>query len=253
MAIVLAIVAVIAIGTYVRFYYISWIGERVVADIRKLVFSQILTLSPGFFETAKTGEILSRLTADTALLQTVVGSSFSIAIRNFLALIGGIVMLTVTNAKLAGLVALVVPAVVLPILWYGRKVRRLSRASQDRVADVGSYAEESINAIRTLQAYVHEDLDRRHFDSDVEGAFATAIRRITARAMLAAIVLLLVFGAIAVVLWAGGQDVIAGKITPDRSPPSSSMRSPSPLRWARSARSWAICSARRGRPKGWSN
>ena len=214
LAIVLGIVAVIAVGTYVRFYFISWIGERVVADIRKLVFSQILKLSPGFFETAKTGEILSRLTTDTSLLQTVIGSSFSIAIRNSFALVGGIVMLLVTNAKLAGLVALVVPAVILPILWYGRKVRTLSRQSQDRVADVGSYAEESINAVRTLQAFVHEDLDRQHFNRDVEGAFTTAIRRISARAMLASVVLLLVFGAIAVVLWAGGRDVIDNKLSP---------------------------------------
>ena len=160
LAIVIAIVVVIAAGTYVRFYYISWIGERVVADIRTAVFSQILKLSPGFFETTKTGEILSRLTTDTSLLQTVVGSSLSIAIRNAFALVGGVTMLLVTNAKLTGLVALVVPVVVVPIIWYGRKVRKLSRESQDRVADVGSYAEETLNAIRTVQAYVHEDIDR---------------------------------------------------------------------------------------------
>jgi ATP-binding cassette subfamily B protein len=214
LAIVLTIVVVIAIGTYVRFYYISWIGERVVADIRKVVFSQILRLSPGFFETAKTGEILSRLTVDTSLLQTVIGSSLSIAIRNMFALVGGVVMLLITNVKLAGLVGLVVPAVLLPIFWYGRKVRKLSRESQDRVADVSASAEEDINAIRTVQAYVHEDLDRQTFNRSVEGAFGTAVRRISARAMLAAVVLLLVFGAIAVVLWFGGRDVIAGKISP---------------------------------------
>ncbi len=214
LAIVLAIVLVIAAGTYVRFYYISWIGERVVADIRKMVFSQILRLSPGFFETAKTGEILSRLTTDTSLLQTVIGSSLSIAIRNIFALVGGVVMLMITNVKLAGLVGLVVPAVVLPILWYGGKVRKLSRASQDRVADISAVAEEDINAIRTVQAYVHEDLDRQNFDRNVEGAFGTAVRRIAARSALAAVVLLLVFGAIAAVLWAGGRDVIAGTISP---------------------------------------
>jgi ATP-binding cassette subfamily B protein len=214
LAVILAIVAVIAAGTYVRFYYISWIGERVVADIRKMVFSQILKLSPGFFETAKTGEILSRLTADTSLLQTVIGSSLSIAIRNGFALVGGVIMLLITNVRLAALVGLVVPAVILPILWYGRKVRTLSRASQDRVADISAVAEEDINAIRTVQAYVHEDLDRRRFDGNVEGAFSTAVRRISARAMLAAVVLLLVFGAISVVLWAGGRGVIAGTISP---------------------------------------
>src|SRR3984885_6924411 len=214
LAIVLAIVIVIALGTFVRFYYISWIGERVVADIRKSVFSQILKLNPGFFETTKTGEILSRLTTDTTLLQTVVGSSLSIAIRNTFSLVGGVVMLLVTNVKLAGLVALVVPAVIVPILWYGRRVRRLSRESQDRVADVGSYAEENLNAIRTVQSYVHEDIDREFFNRNVERALSTAMRRIFARASMSAIVILMVFGAIAVVLWAGGRDVISGTISP---------------------------------------
>jgi ATP-binding cassette subfamily B protein len=214
LAIVLAIVIVIALGTFVRFYYISWIGERVVADIRKAVFSQILKLDPGFFETTKTGEILSRLTTDTTLLQTVVGSSLSIAIRNTFSLVGGVVMLLVTNVKLAVLVALVVPAVIVPILWYGRRVRKLSRESQDRVADVGSYAEENLNAIRTVQSYVHEDIDREFFNRNVERALSTAMRRIFARASMSAIVILMVFGAIAVVLWAGGRDVIAGTISP---------------------------------------
>jgi ATP-binding cassette, subfamily B, bacterial len=214
LAIVLAIVVVIALGTFVRFYYISWIGERVVADIRKSVFSQILKLNPGFFETTKTGEILSRLTTDTTLLQTVVGSSLSIAIRNTFSLIGGVVMLLITNVKLAGLIALVVPAVIVPILWYGRRVRKLSRESQDRVADVGSYAEENLNAIRTVQSYVHEDIDREYFNRNVERALSTAMRRIFARASMSAIVIVMVFGAIAVVLWAGGRDVIAGTISP---------------------------------------
>ena len=214
LAIVLAIVVVIALGTFVRFYYISWIGERVVADIRKSVFSQILKLNPGFFETTKTGEILSRLTTDTTLLQTVVGSSLSIAIRNTFSLVGGVIMLLITNVKLAGLVALVVPAVIVPILWYGRRVRKLSRESQDRVADVGSYAEENLNAIRTVQSYVHEDIDREFFNRNVERALSTAMRRIFARASMSAIVILMVFGAIAVVLWAGGRGVIAGEISP---------------------------------------
>ena len=214
LGLVIAIVVVIAAATYVRFYYISWIGERVVADIRKAVFSQILKLSPGFFETTKTGEILSRLTTDTSLLQTVVGSSLSIAIRNFFALVGGIIMLLVTNAKLTGFVALVVPAVVVPIVLYGRRVRALSRESQDRVADMGSYAEEHLNAIRTVQAYVHEDIDCTAFNSNAESAFSTAMRRVLARALLGSTVILLVFGAIALVLWAGGRDVIAGTISP---------------------------------------
>jgi len=214
LAILVATILVISAGTYFRFYYISWIGERVVADIRSAVFAHILRLSPGFFETAKTGEILSRITADTTLLQTVIGSSLSIAVRNIVSLIGGVTMLVITNPSLSGIVALVVPVVVAPIIWYGRRVRKLSRESQDRVADVGSYAEESINAIRTVQAFVHEDRDRALFSAEVERAFTTAIRRVYARGMLGSVVILLVFGAIAVVLWAGGRSVIAGQITP---------------------------------------
>jgi len=212
--IVLTIVVLIASATYVRFYYISWIGERVVADIRKAAFSQILKLSPGFFETTKTGEILSRLTTDTSVLQQVIGSSLSIAIRNAFSLVGGIIMLLVTNAQLTGYVALTVPAVMVPILWYGRRVRKLSRESQDRVGDVSAYAEEHLNAIRTVQAYVHEDIDRDLFYRNVEGAFSTAMRRILARAALGSSVILLVFGAIAFVLWAGGHGVIDGTVTP---------------------------------------
>jgi ATP-binding cassette subfamily B protein len=210
----MAIIAVIAAGTYFRFYYISWVGERVVADVRKAVFDQVIKQSPGFYETTKTGEILSRLTSDTTLLQTVVGSSLSIALRNTLSVIGGVTMMIVTNVELTGLVLLVVPAVVAPIIWYGRKVRRLSRESQDRVADVGSYGEETLNAIRTVQAFTHEEHDRAKFTREVEGAFATAMRRILARGMLGSVVILLVFGAIAIVLWAGGRDVISGEITP---------------------------------------
>jgi ATP-binding cassette subfamily B protein len=214
LAVLMGIILVIAAGTFVRFYYISWIGERVVADIRKAVFNHILSLSPGFYETTKTGEILSRLTTDTALLQQVIGSSLSIALRNSVALVGGVIMLLVTNPKLTGLVLLVVPAVVVPIILYGRKVRKLSRESQDRVADVGAYAEENLNAIRTVQAFVHEDIDRGFFGDNVESAFSTAMRRIFARAMLAAVVIVLIFGAIATVVWAGGRDVIQGDITP---------------------------------------
>jgi ATP-binding cassette subfamily B protein len=210
----IGVIVVIAVGTFVRFYYISWIGERVVADIRTAVFNHILKLSPGFFETTKTGEILSRLTTDTSLLQSVIGSSLSIAMRNSFALVGGVTMLIVTNARLTGLVALVLPMVIVPIIWYGRRVRKLSRESQDRVADVGSYAEENLNAIRTVQAFVHEERDRAFFSRNVEGAFGTAMRRIAARAMLGAIVILLVFAAIAIVVWAGGHGAIEGTVTP---------------------------------------
>ncbi len=211
--VLMSIVVVISIGTYFRFYYVSWVGERVVADIRQAVYEQVLKLSPGFFEVTRTGEILSRLTADTSLLQTVMGSSLSIALRNALTLFGGVGLLIFTNARLTGLVGMVVPAVVVPIIWYGRKVRRLSRDSQDRLADVGAYAEESLNAIRTVQAYSHETVDQARFAHEVEGAFTTAIRRIAARAMLGGTIIFLVFGAISIILWAGGQDVISGRIT----------------------------------------
>ncbi len=204
---------IMAFGTFARFYLVSWLGERVVADLRKAVFDRVLSLHPGFFEVTKTGEILSRLTTDTTLLQSVIGSSASMALRNALNFVGGLVMLFVTNAKLAGLVLLVVPLVVVPILVFGRRVRKLSRASQDRVADVGSFAEESFNAIRTVQAFTHEAEDRRRFGDEVTNAFETAIHRIRARGMLSAVVILLVFNAVAVILWIGGRGVMSGEIS----------------------------------------
>ena len=204
---------VIAFGTFARFYLVSWLGERVVADLRKAVFDRVLSLHPGFFEVTKTGEILSRLTTDTTLLQSVIGSSASMALRSALNFLGGMVMLFVTNAKLAGLVLLVVPIVVVPILIYGRRVRKLSRVSQDRVADVGAFAEESFNAIQTVQAFTHETEDRKRFDVQVKNAFDTAIRRTWARGLLSAIVILLVFNAIAVILWIGGHGVLIGEIS----------------------------------------
>ena len=204
---------IMAFGTFARFYLVSWLGERVVADLRKALFDRVLALHPGFFEVTKTGEILSRLTTDTTLLQSVIGSSASMALRSALNFIGGIVMLFVTNAKLAGLVLLVVPIVVVPILIYGRRVRKLSRASQDRVADVGAFAEESFNAIQTVQAFTHESEDRKYFSVQVKNAFDTAIQRTWARGLLSAIVILLVFNAIAIILWIGGQGVISGEIS----------------------------------------
>jgi len=207
------VVGVLALATYARFYLVSWLGERVVADIRRRVFDHIVTLSPAYYELTRTGEVLSRLTTDTTLLQTVVGSSVSIAIRNFLLLIGGSVLLVITSPKLTALVFLVVPLVLLPILTYGRRVRRLSRASQDRVADLGVYAGEALDAIRTVQAFVHEDADRRAFADRVEAAFQAARQRVAARAMLTAVVILLVFGAVSVILWIGGHDVISGRIS----------------------------------------
>ena len=207
------VIGILALATYGRFYLVSWVGERVVADIRRTVYDHVLSLSPAFFEVTRVGEILSRLTADTTLLQTVVGSSVSMALRNVLLFLGGTIMLAVTSPKLTGLVALVVPVVIVPILVYGRQVRRLSRASQDRVADVGAYVEESLGNIRTVQAFVHEPVDRTLFGGRVEAAFATSVRRIRARAVLTAVVILLVFGAVGTILWIGGRDVLAGNLS----------------------------------------
>ena len=209
----LGLSVIMAFGTYARFYLVSWLGERVVADLRMAVFDRVLRLNPGFFEITKTGEILSRLTTDTTLLQSIIGSSASMALRNLLNLVGGIIMLFVTNAKLTGLVLLVVPLVVVPILVFGRRVRRLSRASQDRIADVGAFAEESFNAIQTVQAFTHEGEDNRRFGGEVRNAFEVAIRRVQARGLLTAVVILLVFGAIAVILWIGGGGVMSGEIS----------------------------------------
>ncbi len=209
----LIVIGVLAVATYSRFYLVSWVGERVTADIRTTVFNRLLEFSPGFFEVTRTGEVISRLTNDTALLETVVGSSLSMALRNVLLMIGGLIMLAITSLKLTLLVVLGVPAVVFPIILYGRRVRKLSRASQDRVGDVSAYIDEALHEIRTVQAYGHEDHDRKLFAGRVEAVFKTGLRRIRQRAALTAIVILLVFGAVGVILWIGGHDVLAGRLS----------------------------------------
>jgi len=209
----LALSLIMAAGTFARFYFVSWLGERVVADLRQAVFDRVLSLHTGFFETTKTGEILSRLTTDTTLLQSVIGSSASIALRNMLNLVGGVIMLFITNPGLTAMVLVVVPVVVVPILIFGRRVRKLSRASQDRVADVGAFAEETINAMSTVQAFTHENVDRKRFGTEVTNAFDTAVVRIRTRGLLMAVVILLVFGAIGVILWVGGRQMLAGEIS----------------------------------------
>lgn len=203
----------LAIGSFARFYLVSWIGERVVADIRKQVFNHLIDLHPGFYEQNRSLEIQSRFTADTTVLQSVIGSTVSIALRNTLMLIGGVILLFVTNAKLAGIIILGFPLVVAPILIFGRRVRKLSRLSQDRIADVGSYVGESLTQIKTVQAYNHQRHDRSRFADVVEEAFAVARVRIRQRAWLTTIAITLVMGAIGVVLWVGGLDVISGRIS----------------------------------------
>jgi len=213
LAMMLAVTVVMAAATYVRFYLISWLGERVVTDLRRDVFSRLLTLSPGWFEQARTGEMISRLTADSTLLEQVVGTSVSMAARNALLGAGSLVMLAATSLKLTGLVLLVVPLVVVPIVLFGRRVRRLSRASQDRVADLGAYVDETLHEIRTVQAYGHEETDRENFGERLRLAFDTARRRIRQRAALIGAVIFLTLGAVGVILWIGGHDVLAGRLT----------------------------------------
>lgn len=207
------LVLALAFGTYTRFYLVSWIGERVVADIRRRVFDHLIELHPGFYESNRSSEIQSRLTADTTLLQSVIGSSLSMALRNLIMLIGGSVLLVVTNPKLSGIVLLALPLVVAPILLFGRRVRALSRQSQDRVADVGSYVGEVLGQIKTVQAYNHQNEDKRRFGDSAEAAFDVARKRIAQRAWLITVVIVLVLGAVGVMLWVGGMDVIAGRIS----------------------------------------
>ena len=209
----LLLVLALAAGTFTRFYLVSWIGERVVADLRRRVFDHLIDLHPGFYENARSSEIQSRLTADTTLLQSVIGSSLSLFLRNALMVIGGIVLLFITNPKLTSIVVIALPLVLAPILIFGRRVRGLSRLSQDRIADVGSYVAETLGQIKTVQAYNHQALDRERFAATVEGAFDTAVKRILQRSWLITLVIVLVLGAVAVMLWVGGMDVMAGRIS----------------------------------------
>ena len=202
-----------AIGTYIRFYLISWLGERVSADIRTAVFNHVVGLHPAFFETNRSGDIMSRLTSDTTLLQSIIGSSVSIALRSAISFSGALVMLLITNLKLSLIILLAVPVVLMPVLVFGRKVRALSRKSQDSVADVGSYAGEVIQHIKTVQSFTQESQEKKAFAQEVEKAFAVAKRRISQRAVLMGVVILLVFGALSIMLWVGGSDVISGTMS----------------------------------------
>jgi ATP-binding cassette subfamily B protein len=202
-----------AIGTYIRFYLISWLGERVSADIRTAVFNHIVGLHPAFFETNRSGDIMSRLTSDTTLLQSIIGSSVSIALRSAISFSGALIMLLITNLKLSLIILLAVPVVLMPVLVFGRKVRTLSRKSQDSIADVGSYAGEVIQHIKTVQSFTQESQEQQAFAQEVEKAFAVAKRRISQRAILMGVVILLVFGALSIMLWVGGSDVIDGNMS----------------------------------------
>lgn len=209
----IGVAALIGLASATRFYLVTWIGERITADVRTRVFSHVLSLSPSFFEKTRTGEVLSRLTADTTLVQTVIGSSASFALRNLVLAAGSLVMMVVTSPKLTGLCLVGVPLVVAPIIIFGRRVRKLSRDSQDRIADTSAYAVEAMNAIQTVQAFTHEDSDRDGFHRAVEDSFVTAILRTKMRAVMTALVIFMVGAAIVGVLWIGASDVLAGRMT----------------------------------------
>ena len=207
------VACVLAVATAARFYLVSWLGERVTADLRSAVYAHVVTQSPQFFETTRSGEVLSRLTTDTTLIQSVVGTSISMALRNALLFLGGMAMLFITSVKLSSIILVTLVAVVVPIVLFGRRVRKLSRDSQDRIADASALAGEMLNAVSTVQAFTHETLEARRFGASVENAFDTALRRIRARSLLTVVAILLVFGAIVFVLWLGAHAVIEGTMS----------------------------------------
>jgi len=209
----LVVALVLAIASGSRFYLVSWLGERVVADLRRDLFAHVVRLGPAWFEIKRSGDVMSRMAADAQLIEQVIGSSASVALRNTLMCLGGIVMLVVTNPHLALLVLAVVPVVVAPIVIFGRKVRALSRDAQARIADMVSEGAETLDAVRTVQAFAQENRAAGHFGEVAEAAFAASIRRISRRATMTTMVIFVVFAAVGFLLWMGGQDVIAGRIT----------------------------------------
>ena len=215
-AVMIAVVAVLAISSAMRYYLVTTLGERIVADLRSDVFAYLTGLSSSFFDTARTGEIVSRLTADTTQIKSAVGASVSIALRNLLLFLGGAAMMVVTSPRLSLFVLGTIPIIVLPLVGFGRAVRRRGRAAQDMLAEASGYADELIGAVRTLQAFTNEKLAQSRFSAAIERAFAAARDATKARGVLTAVVIFLVFASIVVVLWVGAQDVLAGDITPGR-------------------------------------
>ena len=209
----LLVAGIFGLFAALRFYLVTWLGERVVADIRSAVYRKIVQLDPTFFEVTQTGEVLSRLTTDTTLIQSIAGVNLSITLRTALTLTGSLVMLAVTSPKLMGLILVLIPLVIVPIIAIARRVRILSRATQDRVADASGLAGETLNAMQTVQAFTLERLQTDRFDDSVEATFATGVRRIRVRALLTAVAVLFIFGAITVVLWIGAHSVLSGEMT----------------------------------------
>ncbi|MGZ5226705.1 MAG: ABC transporter transmembrane domain-containing protein, partial [Burkholderiales bacterium] len=210
---VVVVSVILATATWIRFYLMMSVGERVIADLRQSAFAHVVSLSPAFFDSVRTGEIASRLTNDTEQIRQVIGFGFSMFLRNGLMMIGALVLLFLTSIKLAALIVLGVPATIIPILVMGRHVRRLSRVNQDRVADVSAHIDESLHEIRTVQAYGHEARTREQFDAATEAAYGAGVHRIRIKAWLISLVMLIGFCAIGVIMWIGGYDVFAGRIT----------------------------------------
>jgi ATP-binding cassette subfamily B protein len=215
-AVMVLIVAVLAVSSALRFYLVTTLGERIVADLRSDVFAHLTRLSPAYFDAVRSGEIVSRLTADTTQIKSAVGASVSIALRNLVLFVGGAAMMVVTSPKLSLFVLGAIPVIVLPLVGFGRAVRRRGRAAQDTLAEASGYANELIGATRTLQAFTNEKLAQSRFATAVEHAYVAARGATKARALLTAVVIFLVFASIVVVLWVGAQDVLAGDMTPGR-------------------------------------
>ena len=215
-SVMIAIVAVLAAASASRYYLVMTIGERIVADLRRDVFAHLVSLSPAFFDSARSGELVSRLTADTTQIKSAVGASVSIALRNMMLFIGATAMMVITSPKLSGFVLLAIPLIVIPLVAFGRWVRRLSRNAQDTLADASAYASELIGSIRTVQAYTSERLATGRFGGDVEAAYEAARSSTRARAVLTLIIIFIVFSSVVAILWVGSHDVLTGQITPGR-------------------------------------
>ena len=215
-SVMIAVVAVLAGASAARFYLVMTIGERIVADLRRDVFGHLISLSPAFFDSARSGELISRLTADTTQIKSAVGASVSIALRNVMLFIGATAMMVITSPRLSGFVLLAIPVIVLPLVAFGRWVRRLSRNAQDTLAEATAYASELIGAIRTVQAYTSEGLANARFGGEVEQAYEAARSSTRARAVLTAVIIFIVFTSVVVILWVGSHDVLIGSITPGR-------------------------------------
>ncbi len=215
-SVMIAVVAVLALASASRYYLVMTIGERIVADLRRDVFAHLISLSPSFFDAARSGELISRLTADTTQIKSAVGASVSIALRNLMLFFGAAAMMVVTSAKLSGFVLLAIPLIVIPLMAFGRRVRRLSRGAQDTLADATAYASELVGAIRTVQAYTGERLANLRFGKEVEQAYEAARTSTQARAILTAIIIFIVFSSVVAILWVGSHDVLTGAITPGR-------------------------------------